>query len=157
MNQEVVRIIPPELLKNLYYEEKLSIGQIATRYDVSATCVYHLFPRYGFKPRTQKEAMVLFRKPLTKHRRARQRAIDFLGGRCAHCGCSDYRLLEIHHKKGGGGKDRHAVGGSNFIYSIVMGRRARDDLEICCKPCHAVEEVKRLYGVDQFHVEWRGL
>ena len=81
--------------------------------------------------------------------------MKLLGARCAHCGCDDLRVLEVHHKLGGGKRERWR-GGDAFWCGIVMGRRGAADLEICCKPCHAVEDVKRLYGVDGFTVAWRG-
>lgn len=71
-----------------------------------------------------------------------------------HCGCDDIRILEVHHMAGGGKREIRRIGGGGFWYNIVMGRRITTDLEICCRPCHAVEEVRRVYGLDYFKVTW---
>jgi hypothetical protein len=139
----------------LYFEEKQSTKQIAKRYNLAQSVVYNLFGRYGLKTRSLQEAMILQRKPATRYKRVRWRVVQLLGGKCAHCGCDDLRVLEVHHRLGGGRVERRR-GGDMFWYNIIMGRRGTSDLELCCKPCHAVEDVKRLYGVDGFNVSWRG-
>lgn len=155
MHEMIPTLLPKEVLEELYYEQKQSTKQIARRYSLSQSCIYNLFKRYGLRTRTLREAMSLFKKPSTRHKRLRERVVKMLGDRCAHCGCDDLRLLELHHKTGGGKRETRRVGTGGFWYSIAIGRRKTDDLEICCKPCHAVEEVKRLYGADNFRVEWR--
>ena len=156
MHRRVLTLLPRKVLEELYYRETQSTKQIARRYGVSQCCIYNLFKRYGLKTRTLREAMSLRKKPSTRYKRLRWRVIKMLGGCCAHCGCDGMRVLELHHKRGGGKRETRKVGRDAFLYNIVMGRRKTDDLEICCRPCHAVEEVKRLQGIDNFHVEWRG-
>ena len=155
MHEQIPSLLPADVLKQLYFVEKLSTKIIAKRYDISQSCIYNLFKRYGFKTRTLKDAMLLRRKPLTKYKRLRKRVMDMLGSRCVHCGCSDLRVLELHHVRGGGRRETRTIGGGAFWHNIAMGRRRTNDLEICWKPCHAVEEVKRVYGIDSFHVAWR--
>jgi len=65
------------------------------------------------------------------------------------------RVLEVHHKAGGGHREYLKTGAGAYWYNILMGRRSTNDLELCCKPCHGVEEVKRVYGLDCFQVVWR--
>lgn len=154
LHQRIPTLLPKEELESLYFSKLMSTKGIARRYGISQSCLYNLFARYGLKPRTQKEAMVLRRKPLTKYKRLRLRIIEMLGGKCLHCGCGDPRLIEIHHKFGEGRKERRTVGNDTIWYNIVMGRRRISDLELCCRPCHAVEEVKRTYGIESFRVIW---
>ena len=156
MRGRMASLLPADILQRLYFGEKLPTTVIAKRYGVAQSSVYRLFDRYGFRTRTLEEAMFLRRKPLTRYKRLRKRVLDMMGGKCAHCGCTDSRVLELHHIKGGGNRETKAIGGGAFWYNIAMGRRSTADLEICCRPCHAVEEVKRVYNVDSFQVVWRG-
>jgi hypothetical protein len=152
---QLLKELPGTLLADLYFRDKQSTNQIAERFGISQSAIYNLFKTYGMKTRTLREAMDLKKKPLTRFKRVRLRVLRLLGGACVHCGCDDPRVLEVHHKAGGGARERKEVGGDGFWYNIVMGRRRTDDLELCCKPCHVVEDIKRLYGVENFRIEWR--
>jgi hypothetical protein len=155
MHDRISVLLPKDVLEQLYYKEKLSTKVLSKRFGVSQSCIYNLFGRYGLETRALQEAMLLRRKPSTKYKRLRGRVIGMLGGHCVHCGCDDVRILEVHHKAGGGKKETRRTGVGGFWYNIAMGRRRTSDLELCCKPCHAVEEVRRVYGLDCFHVVWR--
>lgn len=65
--------------------------------------------------------------------RMRILALLILGGRCAVCGVSDLRILQINHRDGGG---RREIGpgrdARRFYRSIVNGERNTDDLEVRC-------------------------
>jgi len=154
LHERIPSLLPKEDLENLYFTKMMSTTGIAMCYGIFQLCLYNLFARYGLKPRTLKEAMMLRKKPSTRYKRLRLRILNMLGGKCVHCGCDDSRLIEIHHKLGDGRKERRKVGNNRLWYNIVMGRRSVGDLELCCRPCHSVEEVKRLYGVESFHVVW---
>ena len=154
MHRRILELLPKSVLGQLYYGEKLSTKQLSRRYGVSQSCIYNLFGRYGLKTRTLREAMLLRRKPSTRYKRLREQVVRMLGGHCMHCGCDDIRILEVHHMAGGGKREIRRTGGGGFWYNIVMGRRITTDLEICCRPCHAVEEVRRVYGLDCFKVTW---
>jgi hypothetical protein len=155
VNSKLVEILPKDKLIELYYKDKLSTKQIALTSGVAQSTIWRLFERYGLKTRTLQESMDLKRKPSTRYKRVRLRALNLLGGRCVHCGRDDLRILEIHHKEGGGRRERRLLGGDGFYYGILMKRRRIDNLEVCCRPCHAVQDIKRVYGVDNFLVEWR--
>ena len=154
-HKELLKELPKNQLEKLYYVQKQSTKQIALRYGVAQSTIWRLFKCHGLRVRTLHESMALLRKPATKYKRIRWRALRLLGGRCLHCGCDDLRILEVHHKAGGGRRERREVGGDGFYRNVVMGRRRLDDLEAFYRPCHAVQDIKRVYGVDSFHVEWR--
>lgn len=67
-----------------------------------------------------------------------------LGGKCARCGERDFRVLEIHHSHGDGGKKRkEAGGGSNAgrkdkSFTEEFGR-AVQGRELLCSNCHTKE------------------
>jgi predicted DNA-binding protein YlxM (UPF0122 family) len=155
-HREILEELPKARLEELYFGQKLSTIEIAGLFNVAQSCICSLFKTYGLRTRTLQQAMNLKKKPETRYKRIRKRALNMIGRECAYYGCDDVRLLEIHHKKGGGGRERRGSGGDAFYRNVVMGRRQIDDLEVCCRPCHAVQEIKRLYGVDSFHVVWRG-
>lgn len=126
MHERILSILPKPDLERLYFSELVSTKLLAKRYGVSQSCIYNLFQRYGLKTRTLQEAMLLRRKPSTRHKRIRERAVRLLGGICAHCGCDGMRILEIHHKEGGGRPETRTS--SKFYYNITMGRRNTSDL-----------------------------
>lgn len=65
--------------------------------------------------------------------------IAFLGGKCAHCGNTDARVLTLDHKYGGGRKD-HAIRGTQGIRrDILSGKRNKDDFQILCANCHLIK------------------
>ncbi len=61
-------------------------------------------------------------------------AILKIGDKCAECGITDMRVLQINHLNGGGGKDQRYYGsGSLGLHrAIVSGRRNTNDLNILC-------------------------
>lgn len=154
LRNEIPKFLPKDRLEQLHLGEGLSTKHIARTRDLSQSCVYNLFKRYELQTRTLQEAMALQKKPATSYKRVRWRATEFLGGRCVHCGCDDLRVLEVHHKLSGGGLERRR-GGDAFWYNMPSGRRGISDL-VRCRPCHAAEEAKRLYGLGCFRAEWRG-
>lgn len=50
----------------------------------------------------------------------RLKAIGKLGGKCARCGITDPRVLQIDHVKGGGCQDRKQAGGPVKFYKQVI-------------------------------------
>ena len=72
--------------------------------------------------------------------------------KCADCGCTDTRVLEINHLNGGGTKEmknKRTV----FYNSIVKGTRKIDDLNILCKPCNIAYTLQKKFGV-RYKIVW---
>jgi hypothetical protein len=70
-------------------------------------------------------------------RRARQRMLKDLGGRCLRCGFTDTRALQIDHVNGNGRKDRK-LGNSSYSYF----RRIRlnpSEYQILCANCNWIK------------------
>ena len=77
---------------------------------------------------------------------------------CVYCGCDDIRILEINHKKGGGGKETERGSlHTPFYYAIIQGKRPIDDLEVVCKICNIRHFVTLRFPdlVGRFKIEWR--
>jgi hypothetical protein len=68
-------------------------------------------------------------------------AIEQLGGKCAGCGTTDMRVLQINHLNGRGDvEDRF---GAEIYAPIVAGTRTTDDLDVRCANCNVIYEYER--------------
>jgi hypothetical protein len=83
-------------------------------------------------------------------RKIRLQALNKLGGsKCIRCGCKEFDLLEINHRKGGGVFERKHCYSMGFYRSIIDGTRPIDDLEVVCMVCnaaHTAEVLKKCKG-----------
>lgn len=73
---------------------------------------------------------------------------------CVKCGCDDIRLLEIHHKNGGGTQEFKKEKYINYHWNIYMGRRKTDDLELYCRICHAYIHLELQYGKLPYNISY---
>lgn len=65
--------------------------------------------------------------------------IKLLGGKCANCGSTDPRVLQVNHLKGGGSTERKA-NPKGFYRTILRGERPTDDLNLLCANCNILYE-----------------
>ena len=73
--------------------------------------------------------------------RARQAVVQALGGKCIKCGFSDIKALHVHHKDGGGTKERKLYGAGMSLtnYRYYQGLlKHLNDLELLCANCHSI-------------------
>lgn len=90
--------------------------------------------------------------------RASQLAL--LGGKCARCGVTDHRVLDVNHVNGGGTKEAKRFGGryrgNKFYCAILDGRRTTTDLNLLCRPCNLIDHVERVFPdlKGAAHVVW---
>jgi len=63
-------------------------------------------------------------------RRQRQRVIAALGGKCAKCGFSDWRALQIDHINGGGSIEQRHIGAPRIISKILRGETDRGLIDL---------------------------
>jgi hypothetical protein len=68
-------------------------------------------------------------------------AFQQFGGKCRNCGNSDFRVLQINHKNGGGSKEGKF--GIRMYMAIVKGTRNIKDIELLCANCNNVYEYER--------------
>src|SRR5712664_2744330 len=64
--------------------------------------------------------------------KVRKQAILILGGKCVKCSETDWRVLQINHKNGGGAKELREIHPQTFYLRIVQGLRSTEDLELMC-------------------------
>lgn len=79
-------------------------------------------------------------------RKIRSEVLDRLGGqRCSRCGCSDLRVLEINHVRGGGGRELRANGRNQLkmLRQIRRGERV-GEFEVLCRVCNAAHYCEML-------------
>ena len=69
--------------------------------------------------------------------RARDKAIQTLGGKCTCCGHSYWPHLELHHSNSTGSVDRHNYGISQArLLTLVSAGNYRGKIELLCRNCH---------------------
>ena len=70
-------------------------------------------------------------------RRQRQRVIAALGGKCAKCGFSDWRALQIDHINGGGSRERRHIGAPRIFSKILRGET--EGYQLLCANCNWIK------------------
>ena len=73
-------------------------------------------------------------------RRRWQKAMAFLGDKCVGCGFEDERALQIDHVRGGGLKERRALGSSGAVYRRVL--KYPEDYQLLCANCNRIKCVE---------------
>lgn len=79
-----------------------------------------------------------------KHNRSyhtlRLGALEALGGKCAHCGIDDFRVLQIDHINGNGKEDRKKYGGRvTGMYRNIIELGSQETYQTLCANCHAIK------------------
>jgi len=80
--------------------------------------------------------------------------------KCAMCGCSDTRFLEVNHIKGGGNKERKGYkkdghdASSNMILLLHNSKRDFKDLNLLCRACNSIDHLEREFGNTGLRVVW---
>jgi hypothetical protein len=88
-----------------------------------------------------------YQKPETKERlserriRLHQEAIIVLGGKCAHCGFSDMRALQIDHVNGGGHQERKHVNQETICKRILQGKT--EGYQVLCANCNWIKRIEQ--------------
>jgi len=73
----------------------------------------------------------------------RKRLVDLLGGKCARCGFSDYRALQIDHKNGGGRKETLVRGNIQmYLRYLKSPEEAKLHLQVLCANCNWIKRVE---------------
>lgn len=72
-----------------------------------------------------------------KRKSLRQQVLDLLGHRCARCGFSDERALQIDHIDGGGRKEVEQIGHDNMCKKIIQNGGA--GYQILCANCNWIK------------------
>lgn|SRR5574340_69787 len=86
--------------------------------------------------RETRDARLAYAK--SRHDSIRQRVLDLLGHKCARCGFSDDRALQIDHINGNGRKDRGKCRSPHKFYEkvLVVGSA---EYQILCANCNTIK------------------
>ena len=80
------------------------------------------------------------RVELKRIRGLKERIFELLGDRCARCGFSDPRALQVDHKKAGaGGRDGKYRSGHPLYAAILRGDKNPADFQILCANCNWIK------------------
>lgn len=69
----------------------------------------------------------------------RMLAIQSLGGKCARCECTDWRVLQIDHVNGGGTRERREHPGTISLYKRVVRDAASGRYQLLCANCNWIK------------------
>lgn len=78
-------------------------------------------------------------------KRLREEIITKLGGKCAKCGFTDARALQIDHVNGGGTKDRKSHARQVYYYRYVLSRIEPDagEYQLLCANCNWIKRTEK--------------
>ncbi len=72
-----------------------------------------------------------------KRRQQRSEMLERLGNKCARCGFSDPRALQIDHVNGNG-NDHYHLHGTLIFYRLVMENK-NDEFQLLCANCNWIK------------------
>ena len=76
--------------------------------------------------------------------RRRQAALEKLGGKCAGCGWTDVRALQIDHVHSDGHSDRKLHAGAAFFKYVVEVGYATGRYQVLCANCNCIKAYELL-------------
>ena len=127
-------------------------------YSYCKSCQKIYNHKYWLRPEVRARQKILQRKwRISIRLQAMQKIQDVKQPFCSRCGCSDFRLLEINHKNGGGSKE-YKSNRSHYhpCRSIVSNKRKVDDLEILCRVCNSLHYLELKHGSLPYEIIWDG-
>ncbi len=74
--------------------------------------------------------------------RVRKSVIERFGGKCAECGFSDWRALQIDHINGGGNQERMLATSPHAYYKAIIASEDRR-YQILCPNCNQIKRYVR--------------
>lgn len=91
-----------------------------------------------------------------KRAQLRELAIQALGGKCAHCGIIDSRVLQFDHDPPLGSGRKRPVQTASWFRKVIRG--AIQGLQLLCANCHILKTRKNgeYWNVTKRHHEQRG-
>lgn len=78
-----------------------------------------------------------------KHR-MRCKALLRLGDKCVKCGFSDWRALQIDHKKGGGRKEQRKIGSDGIRQNVLRMKNPKSKYQLLCANCNWIKRCERM-------------
>jgi hypothetical protein len=75
-------------------------------------------------------------------RTLRNKVLHELGGECAHCENSDFRVLQIDHINGGGNRERKRIGGYYLYRKILKDPNRKSKYQVLCANCNWLKRLE---------------
>lgn len=77
-----------------------------------------------------------------KYGSLRKKATDKLGGKCCHCGFSDWRALQIDHVQGNGNKEKRSIGQWKMYKKILELEPTElfKEYQLLCANCNWIKK-----------------
>ena len=77
------------------------------------------------------------------HHKMRLNVLQYLGMKCVVCGITDWRVLQVNHKNGGGMIDVRTNGAYKIFSEILSGKRPKEDYDVRCANHNILFEYER--------------
>lgn len=74
----------------------------------------------------------------------RRQIVQALGGKCAHCPVTDFRVLEIDHVYGDGCEERRAHGNGRTYLKHILAQSHEGRYQLLCANCHKIKGFERM-------------
>jgi len=75
---------------------------------------------------------------LARYHNIRKNVVKFLGEKCVKCGNSDFRVLQVDHVNGGGGKERKA--NKNYSHQLEnIVKKNKENYQLLCANCNIIK------------------
>jgi len=89
----------------------------------------------------RRERDLIAKKRIGKPSRLRHRVaiLEMFGNKCAHCGYTDWRALEIDHIHGGGTKHRKTFSSPTMYYKHILSV-AGEGFQLLCSNCNTIKK-----------------
>jgi hypothetical protein len=77
------------------------------------------------------------------HEKIRIEMFNLLGNKCKDCGITDIRVLEVHHVKNNGFRERKEIGLGTYLQRHILKeiKRGSDDYCLLCANCHKLRRL----------------
>jgi len=82
-------------------------------------------------------------KAKTWNQKIRFQVIEILGGKCLHCGFSDYRALQIDHVNGDSPTDGRVTGSSYFKRVTESVKQNENRYQLLCSNCNWIKRYEK--------------
>lgn len=75
----------------------------------------------------------------------RKEILEALGNKCAECGFSNWKALEIDHVKNNGNEERKALKNYDYYYRLILKKikEGSKDYQLLCASCNRIKEIER--------------
>lgn len=134
-------------IKSKYLTTTITMRELANEYGVSYQRIQQII-NWEYKPNLSEEEKQS-RKKKWQHKatkiyyeKQRTTIINALGGKCVHCGNSDYRVLQVDHINGGGVKEIKEKGQYKYrtdIIKMIEDGTVHTKYQLLCANCNWIK------------------